>query len=158
IDRKDGYFPHTIDTLFLPGIFGGRGGSCASMPLIYLAVGRRLGYPLKLVAAHDHWFIRWDDPATGERVNMECSNKNGGFESQSDEYYLAWPHKMTRRQAENCGYLQSMTPREELATFLRHRSDCWVHARTFGPALQARAHACTLVPQSPVYRDQIRFG
>jgi len=36
------------------------GGTCASMPVLYVAVGRRLGYPLKLVATDSHVFARWD--------------------------------------------------------------------------------------------------
>ena len=35
------------------------GGTCASMPVMYVAVGRRLGYPLKLVATKGHVFVRW---------------------------------------------------------------------------------------------------
>ena len=36
------------------------GGTCASMPVMYVAVGRRLGYPLKLVTTKAHIFVRWD--------------------------------------------------------------------------------------------------
>ena len=35
------------------------GGTCASMPVLYVAIGRRLGYPLKLVTTHGHIFVRW---------------------------------------------------------------------------------------------------
>ena len=35
--------------LFIHGILDGPGGTCSSMPVIYTAVGRRLGYPMKLV-------------------------------------------------------------------------------------------------------------
>jgi hypothetical protein len=35
--------------LFIHGILDGDGGTCASMPVLYLAVGRALGYPLSLV-------------------------------------------------------------------------------------------------------------
>src|SRR6516225_11983135 len=48
--------------LFIHGMIDGPGGTCASMPVIYVAVGRRLGYPLKLVETRGHLFVRWDDP------------------------------------------------------------------------------------------------
>jgi hypothetical protein len=48
-----------------------RGGTCASMPVLYIAVGRRLGYPLELVMARGHLFCRWDD-GKGERL---CPNR-----------------------------------------------------------------------------------
>ncbi len=52
--------------LFIHGIIDGPGGTCVSMPVIYVAVGRRLGYPLKLVESRGHLFFRWDDPAVAE--------------------------------------------------------------------------------------------
>ncbi len=50
--------------LFIHGILDekGAGGTCASMPVVYVAIGRRLGYPLKLVEGREHLFFRWDDP------------------------------------------------------------------------------------------------
>ena len=53
--------------LFIHGIIDGPGGTCASMPVLYVAVGRRLGYPLKLVEARGHLLLRWDDPL-GQRL------------------------------------------------------------------------------------------
>ena len=45
--------------MFLHGLLTGeREGTCVSMPVLYVAVGRRLGYPLKLVAAKGHLFAR----------------------------------------------------------------------------------------------------
>ncbi len=34
------------------------GGTCVSMPVLYTAVARRLGYPVKLVLAKGHAFCR----------------------------------------------------------------------------------------------------
>jgi hypothetical protein len=49
--------------LFIHGILEEKrsGGTCASMPVVYVAIGRPLGYPLKLVEGRGHVFIRWDD-------------------------------------------------------------------------------------------------
>ena len=44
--------------LFIHGILDGPGGTCASMPVLTVAVGRRLGYPVKLVQAPGHLFAR----------------------------------------------------------------------------------------------------
>src|SRR5262249_22714889 len=61
----------TEDT-FIHGAIQGNGGTCASLPVVYAAVGRRLGYPLRLVQARTekwgHFFVRWDEP-NGERLN-----------------------------------------------------------------------------------------
>jgi len=58
------YSPDTSDSrdTFIHGMLpGANGGTCASMPVMYVAIGRRLGYPMKLVSAKAHLFCRWDD-------------------------------------------------------------------------------------------------
>ncbi len=47
--------------LFLHGLLTGWGGTCVTMPVLYCAIGRRLGWPLKLVFAKEHVFCRWDE-------------------------------------------------------------------------------------------------
>jgi hypothetical protein len=63
---------------FICGAVIGQGGTCATIPVVYTSVGRRLGYPIKLVAARGqvwgHCFARWDDPS-GERFNIEAANQ-----------------------------------------------------------------------------------
>jgi len=60
---RDVDFKNSRD-LFLHGLVGGAsGGTCVSMPVLYVAVGRRLGYPMRLVLAKAHVFARWDDAA-----------------------------------------------------------------------------------------------
>jgi hypothetical protein len=46
--------------LFIHGMVNSdNGGTCSSMPVLYAAIGRRLGYPIKLVLAKQHVFCRW---------------------------------------------------------------------------------------------------
>jgi hypothetical protein len=73
----------TADT-FIHGALVGDGGTCASLPVIYAAVGRRLGYPLKLVSTNCHGFVRWDQPG-GERFNIEVNDT--GLNCDPDGYY-----------------------------------------------------------------------
>ncbi len=55
-------FGQDADNLFIHAIMDGVGGTCGSLPVLYIAIGRRLGYPLRLVKAARHLFVRWDDP------------------------------------------------------------------------------------------------
>lgn len=71
-------------TLFVHGLVEGAGGTCASLPVLYLALGRRVGYPLTLVEAKEHLFVRWQDRC-GESFNIESTMR--GFVARSDEYY-----------------------------------------------------------------------
>ena len=73
--------------------------STASVNLLLtlqVPVGRRLGYPLKLVVTKAHVFVRWDDGR--ERFNIETAG-NGGTGSYSDEYYRSWPEKWLPAEA-----------------------------------------------------------
>ena len=48
-------------------------GTCSSMPVLYIAIGRRLGYPLKIVTTKAHLFIRWESAA--ERFDLEGTGR-----------------------------------------------------------------------------------
>lgn len=41
--------------------------------MLYVAIGRRLGYPLKLVECKGHLFVRWEDAK--ERFNIEGTSR-----------------------------------------------------------------------------------
>ena len=121
-------------------VFDTPGGTCASMPVMYVAVGRRLGYPLKLVTTNAHVFVRWDgkdhpNPAWRRRFNMEGTN---GFSSYPDDHYKTWPFKLTDHQVRVNGYLLSLTPMEEFAMFLAARGHCGVDNKQ--PTFAARCY------------------
>jgi len=129
------------------------GGTCASMPVMYVAVGRRLGYPLKLVPTKGHLFVRWEgknhpNPAWRERFNIEGT---GGFGSFEDDYYKNWPFKLTQREVRVGRYLISMSPAEELAAFLASRGHCLLDNGRTEEALGIYAAAHRLAPEDPAY-------
>jgi len=100
------------------------GGNCLSLPVVYAAVGRRLGYPVKLVCSLEHAFCRWEgtghaNPAWRDRFNFDGAGD--GFSIDPDEFYLSWPRKYDGRLVELCDWLTSLTPEQELALFLAHR-------------------------------------
>jgi len=103
------------------------GGTCLSMPVMYAAIGRRLGYPLALVMTDSHVFVRWDgeghaNPAWRERFNIEGAGE--GFSSFPDDYYRTWPRAVGAREVELNRYLVSLTPAETFALFLAARGHC----------------------------------
>ncbi len=100
------------------------GGNCVSLPVAYAAVGRRLGYPVSLVCSKEHVFCRWegaDHPNVEWRDRFNFDGSGKGFSIDPDEFYLSWPRKSTPEQVELCDWLKSLTPEQELATFIAHR-------------------------------------
>lgn len=129
------------------------GGTCASMPVMYVAVGRRLGYPMKLVLAKTHVFARWDNPKTGEQFNVEGTNAR--FDAHPDSYYRNWPYPISDEEVQQGWYLKSLTPSEELAVFLQNRAHCLIDGGRFFEARAAFVHSFCLAPHNPLGRTQI---
>jgi hypothetical protein len=151
--------------LFIHGIVeaGGAGGTCASMPVVYVAVGRRLGYPLKLVEGREHLFFRWDDPRgtflqwpnlgacwlPPERFNIEGTGE--GYSFPPDSHYIQWPKLWTEADFAHGRYLRSRSAKEELAAFLIQRGECFWDLGNANEALKAYWFARKLAP------DDIRY-
>jgi hypothetical protein len=143
----DGFFAQP-QRVFLHGLLGPeRMGTCSSMPVLYVAIGRRLGYPLKLVSTKGHLFVRWE--GQGERFNVEVTGH--GVNRFSDEYYLTWPFTVSTEEVQAEGYLKSLEPTEELAVFLSIRGMCLLEAGKASEAKESFAKAARFAPRVQSY-------
>ena len=131
-------------------------GTCASLPVLYAAVARRLGYPVRLVTARSHLFDRWDPAASSAQssFNLEGTNRGAGT-IHPDDYYLAWPKPISPQQREAEGYLTSLSATGELAVFLDTRGDCLRAAGRWAEAAQAYGNAARLMPKSRVFAAKL---
>jgi hypothetical protein len=144
----DGFFADARD-IFLQGLTGPRRqGTCSSLPVLQVAVGRRLGYPLKLVTTKGHLFVRWEDAQ--ERFNIEAAGR--GVNRFTDDYYRHWPLDITPAQEAEEGYLKSLNPPEELAVFLSIRGMCLREAGRLPEAAGAFTAAARLAPACRGYQ------
>jgi hypothetical protein len=144
----DGFFAEARD-VFLTGLLGPEHqGTCSSLPVLYVAVGRELGYPLKLVTTKGHMFARWE--GGGERFNVEATGQ--GLNRFDDEYYRHWPFEVTRAEEAAEGYLKPLTAPEELAVFLSIRGMCLREAGNVPEAAKAFAAAIHLAPTCQGYQ------
>jgi len=133
------------NSVFLTGCLSdSRIGTCASLPVLYVAIGRRIGYPMHLVAAKEHLFARWDD-GKGTRVNLEAASA-GGFVSHPDSHYRIWPKPLSPEEEKAGGYLRNLTLEESLAVFLTTRAACLQSGGAAMPAINSAAAAYRLAP------------
>jgi hypothetical protein len=149
--RTDGFFsdPRSV---FLDGALGPqRIGTCSSLPVLYVALGRRLGYPLKLVTTKAHLFVRWD--GEGERFNVEATAH--GLCKFEDDYYRHWPFEISPKEEVHNHYLKSLTPTEELAVFLSIRGMCLLDGGRASDAADAFGAAARLAPNCQEYRNAL---
>lgn len=123
----------------LHGLLTRRLGTCTSLPVLFVALGRRLGYPMHLAVAKQHVFCQWVD-ADGSRANLEGSNGAGG-EMLPDERYHSWPRPLTRDNLASGRYLRPLTRGEEFGLFLETRGHCLADNGRYDEAQQAYAQA-----------------
>ena len=109
------------NNIFLAGLLRTRRGSCVSMPLIYLVIGRRLGYPVHLVAVGKHYFIRWEEP--GYRMNIETTIVGEVAMTPDDSVHLKI-EGMTRDQIRG-SEMRNLTPREVVGHLFFAREGYW---------------------------------
>jgi regulator of sirC expression with transglutaminase-like and TPR domain len=141
--RSTRFFRDSSD-IFLHGFTEKRKGSCASLPVLMVAVGRRCGYPLHLAASKGHLFCRWDDGK--ERFNIETAIE--GVDSKPDSYYRNWPHPFTEEELKTEKYLKTLTPAEELGVFAQLRAACLEENQRFLESAEAYSLALRFFPES----------
>lgn len=151
--------PHKVEDKTVHGIIYGNGGTCASLPVLYAAVGRRLGYPIKLVHSFvdeetGHVFARWD--GDGARFNIEATAT--GLATPPDDYYRAGKYKMTPQMEAWGRYMLSLSPKEEFAGFLTERARLWGRAGNRRLKAECAAWAFALDPPNVVHEDYLKIS
>jgi len=150
-EPNEGFYGDSRD-VFIHGLLSDRAaGTCASSPVLYAAVGRRLGYPLNLVTTKNHLFVRWDGPT--ERFNFDATGK--GLSLFDDDHYRNWPFPVSAEEEKACGYLKSLNSTEERALFLNIRGHCLMASGRSSEAVQAHAEAAKLVPANRLYQQTL---
>lgn len=132
--------------LFLHGLVSSRAmGTCISMPVFYVAIGQRLGYPMKLVTAKDHVFARWESADGKERFNIEATGQ--GLSTPEDSFYKTWPFAISEEDIKINSYLMAQTAVQELSLFLETRGHCLRVAGRLPEAKATYLQAQALTPQ-----------
>jgi hypothetical protein len=140
--------------IFINGIVGEkRTGTCSSLPTFAIAVGRRLGYPLRLILVPNHTLYRWDD---GKEVfNLQPTEAGG--EVKTDDYFRAWPRQWNEVECEINArtqvWLYSLTPKKEVSKFLCNRALMLRELKRYDEAIQAVTAAECFDPINPACAD-----
>jgi len=140
------------DYYFLNGILDTKQGICYTIPLLYIAVAQRLGYPIYPVMAPDHIFVRYVDPGFKEQ-NIETTSGGKYF---PDEYYIQ-SFAVSKRGMKSGSYLRTLTYRQFLGHMLA--ASAVMHGR-HGESFKAIAYlekAAQLDPQFADHYDNLRI-
>lgn len=146
-DLSDPYVKN-IRNRYINGILDTRKGSCVSMPLLYLTVAQRLGYPVYAVSVPQHIFLRYVDPRL-EMQNIEATG--GGGYSPDDEYIATL--KISPEAVAQGTYLRTLTYREYLGLLIEQNGIYWgIH----GNNEKAIDYLETAIKLNPRAADSIR--
>ncbi|HUU20914.1 MAG TPA: hypothetical protein VM389_00130 [Phycisphaerae bacterium] len=139
--------------VFIHGCLNGRKASSLSGPVVYVAVGRRLGYPLELAMAGATAVVRWHDAASNETFNIDFRADQIRF--PPDLFYAADAAPAGRMPVPRLTKFRPLDRKGELAYFLSLRGRCLAGAGQLQDAQVAFAQAHRLVPEDPLYLAQL---
>lgn len=118
------------------------------MPVLFAAIGRRLGYPLFIVRGMEHLFLRWEEP-NGERFNIESTSV--GFDPRNDGHYHFRPRPLSEADLATGLYLENLSRREELAECFTQRGHCLFDHLRLHEAMEAYSRAQRLCPRHRLF-------
>lgn len=155
--KSDPNVPLETADSFIFGIIQGDGGTCASLPVLYCAVGHQLNYPMFLVHTKaekaGHGFVQWDD---GEvRFNIEATGV--GMATPTDDHYRTGKFFLSSYIERAGCFLRPNNLRHSLAKFLAERSHYWMDVKAFRHAVEAMGWAAALHPENRFYLNTAKI-
>ncbi|WP_255429260.1 transglutaminase-like domain-containing protein [Ramlibacter albus] len=97
---------------FLHGVLARKLGTCVGLPLAYVAVAQRAGFPVQPVNVPDHVFARYKAFPPLPYPNIECTN---GGKYTPDERYIR-RFLVSDRGMETGAYMRGLSRREHLGS------------------------------------------
>jgi regulator of sirC expression with transglutaminase-like and TPR domain len=140
-DREDMYATQ-LKNRYLNGVLDTKAGSCTTLPLLYLALAKRLDYPVYPVAAPQHLFCRFRLP-DGTYQNIEATA--GGW-SPDEDYIISM--EIPQQGLKSGAYLENMTYRQLLGDLIIENGGYWARQGDFLRAVRYYELGLTLNPKA----------
>jgi hypothetical protein len=138
--------------IFIHGLLSGKHeGTCSSMPVLYVAIGRRLGYPVNLATCKMHVYVRYEEP-NGGHFNVEATMETG-FLTPTEEDYTRDIFQCTPEEVRGFGWLRPISNAEAFGDLLLHRGSCLALVRRYREAGQTFAAAWRYFADTPQERE-----
>ncbi len=152
-DTEDPY-GHKLKNRYINGLLDTKSGSCFTMPLLYLALAQRLGYPVYPVSAPQHLFLRYVDP----KLAMQNIEATGGGGYSPDEAYIN-DMEIPSKGIETGAYLKTMSYKDLLAELFVENAVYWAKNHNAPKARRYFEESLRLNPKNAeVYRIYGNFN
>jgi hypothetical protein len=152
-DRTSTRFFHDSSDIFINGLITDKKGTCSSMPVLMVVLGRRCDYPFYLVQCGGHMFSRWDDET--ERFNFDITNSKG-IKMEGDDYYRSFPRSISKKEIQEESMMKNLTKKEMLGVFVSLRTVCLQEHKRYDEALFCEKFTYTIFPKSRITRLRIK--
>lgn len=132
--------------LLIHGLIDTKRGTCATMPVLHVAIGRRLGWPVGMACVKWHYVCRYDDGKVVHNIEATDTGR-GGFAEGSDADYIE--KEGLSKRAVACGSdLRKLSTREMLGVFIMSRGRYYADTDKIERAVHDYSLAFTLLPTS----------
>lgn len=133
-----------FEPAFLNKLLDTKLGNCVTMTTLYMAVAQRLGYPVFMVQAPGHLFLRYE-PQKGDSFNLEIIRQ--GF-IQTDQDYID-DFSLTEKSIKAGGYLRTMSRREAAGVLVFVNAQAYLRRGNIDKAIEYGERSVKLNPFCP---------
>ncbi len=151
--KAEQHFFSDASDFFLQGLLSDkRYGTCASMPYLYVAVGRRLGYPVSIAGAYTHSYVYYDE-GNGKHFNVEATEDRGFVTPSDDEYRNPpWGAPSDPDYYKTHDLLQPLSNKESMGHLLGSRAAVFRSAGRHDKEAKTWAIATRYFPDTPTWK------
>jgi len=151
--KAEQHFFSDASDFFLQGLLSDkRYGTCASMPYLYVAVGRRLGYPVSIAGAYTHSYVYYDE-GNGKHFNVEATEDRGFVTPSDDEYRNPpWGAPSDPDYYKTHDLLQPLSNKESMANLLGSRAAIFRAAGQHDEEAKTWEIAARYFPDTPAWK------
>lgn len=105
------------ENFFLHNTLDKKEGNCVTIPMLYMALAQKLGYPVYGVLAPEHTFVRFVDPRL-KTQNIELTAEAG---YEPDEGY-AFRLNVSQKAIKSGAYLRTLSRRQYLGVLIQQNA------------------------------------
>ena len=108
--------------LFLSGLFDTLQGTCANMPVLYVALAWRMGWSVSLACNRTHYLVRYDDGVQVFNIEAAIAKFEGSVFYWADDELQIQRDQIRPKALSSGSDLKALTPRERLGAFFNMRA------------------------------------
>ena len=147
-DRRIGYVDRVSHSnaghKFAHGVLQSGAGTCATLPVIWAALGRRLGHPISIAQVPEHLYCIVDDGQ--EKINLETTGSAHLSMNSDERMRRMCPPELVA----NGTFMRPFSNRELIGIFVGLRAEVWEAKGDFEKALSDYQRAHEIVPGNAV--------